>query len=80
MDMSALHDTEGAGGWVSRAESDMTRLGLKMFMKVIVIALELRDRVVGSGPAQQAMLREASDPASRLQPFELNLFKKIVLH
>ena len=28
------------------------------------IALELRDRVVGSGPAQQAMLSEGSGPAN----------------
>ena len=39
-----------------------------------VIALELRDRVVGSGPAQQAMLSEGSDPANPpKQTFELNL-------
>ena len=38
------------------------------------IALELRDRVVGSGPAQQAMLSEGSDPANLpKQTFELNL-------
>ena len=29
------------------------------------MALELRDRVVGSGPAQQAMLSEDSDPGIR---------------
>ena len=41
------------------------------------IALELRDRVVGSGPAQQAMLSEGSDPANPpKQTFELNLFLK----
>ena len=33
--------------------------------------------VVGSGPAQQAMLSEGSDPANPpKQTFELNLFKK----
>ena len=38
------------------------------------IALELRDRVVGSGPAQQAMLSEGSDHANPpYQPFERNL-------
>ena len=37
------------------------------------ITLELRDRVVGSGPAQQAMLSEGSDPANPpKQTFELN--------
>ena len=36
--------------------------------------MELRDQVVGSGPAQQAMLSEGSDPANPpYQPFELNL-------
>ena len=41
------------------------------------IALELRDRVVGSGPAQQAMFSEGSDPANPpKQTFELNLYKK----
>ena len=41
-------------------------------------ALELRDRVVGSGSAQQAMLSEGSDPAiSPKQTFELNLYKKV---
>ena len=35
--------------------------------------MELRDRVVGSGPVQQAMLSEGSDPANpRKQTFELN--------
>ena len=35
------------------------------------MALELRDRVVGSGPAQQAMLSEGSDPAiPPYQPLE----------
>ena len=38
------------------------------------IALELHDRVVGSGPAQQAMLSEGPDPANPpYQPFEQNL-------
>ena len=42
--------------------------------KNYAIALELRDRVVGSGPAQQAMLSEGSDPANPpKQTFELNL-------
>ena len=37
------------------------------------IALELRDRVVGPEPAQQAMLSEGSDPAyPPYQPFEPN--------
>ena len=39
-----------------------------------ILPLELRDRVVGSGPAQQAMLSEGSDPANPpKQTFELNL-------
>ena len=42
--------------------------------KNYVIALELHDRVVGSGQAQQAMLSEGSDPANpSKQTFELNL-------
>ena len=42
------------------------------------IALELCDRVVGSGLAQQTMLSDGSDPANPpYQPFELNLLKKI---
>ena len=41
------------------------------------MALELRDWVVGSGPAQQAMLSEGSNPANTPnQIFELNLQKK----
>ena len=32
--------------------------------KNYVIALQLRDRVMGSGPTQQAMLSEGSDPAN----------------
>ena len=35
--------------------------------------MEMRDRVVGSGPAQQALLSEGSDPANPpKQTFELN--------
>ena len=42
--------------------------------KNFAIALELRDRVVGSVPAQQAMLSEGSDPANPpKQTFELNV-------
>ena len=43
--------------------------------KNYAIALELRDRVVGSGPAQQAMLSEGSGPGNPpKQTFELNFF------
>ena len=42
----------------------------------VAIALELRDQVVGSGPAQQVMLSEGSDPKIRpIKTFELNLKK-----
>ena len=47
---------------------------VKSSEKKSAIALELRDRVVGSGPAQQALLSEGSDPANPpKQTFELNL-------
>ena len=43
------------------------------------MALELRDRVVGSGPAPQGMLSEGSDPANPpKQTFELNILKKLL--
>ena len=40
------------------------------------IPLELRDRVVGSGPAQQAMLSEGSDPASAQATIRTKIYKK----
>ena len=47
---------------------------VKRSEKNSAIALALRDRVVGSGSAQQAMLSEGSDPANPpKQTFEQNL-------
>ena len=49
---------------------------VKKSEKNYAISLELHHRVVGSGPAQQAMLSEGSDPAtSALSTIRTNFFK-----
>ena len=60
--------------WVEGTVSQSTG-HVKRSDNILPDALEMRDRVVGSGPAQQAMLSEGSDPANPpKQTFDLIFF------
>ena len=62
--------------WPDYNEGTVSSLSGTLNVRInYAIALELRDRVVGSGPAQQAMLSEGSDLANPpKQTFKLIFF------